>query len=930
MVIPETAALSPLEGLARLPDAERRIGPFQLVRQLGRGGFAPVWLAKEIYGGAELRTAAVKLFSLTSSGDPGRVGVSEARRRRSKIVDEARALCQLEHPSIVRFYAFATDEARGLIGLAMEYAAGTPLDKRLAEGGPLNVVEALTVGSMIASALSAVHRAGLVHRDVKPSNIIEQGGAYKLIDFGIAAVGDAAGPPPSEELRVVLFDDLPLEVAGTSIEGLEAAVPLTRDPGAATKWTEAGLTGTIGYIDPECVATGAPAVAASDLYSLGATLFEALTGRIPAAAAAARGRGVDGAVLDGRKPSPPLLEILPEAPPGLARIVDMLLAPARRDRPRSAEWVANELDRLKGALAGLTRDLPPEELGPFRGLQRFEESDRDIYFGRAGEIASAIDMLRGHGVVALVGASGSGKSSLARAGVLPRAAEGALGGWPRAWDTAIATPGRDPRAAILEALAPFVEHLAKSSPEAVVEALAQRAESNDRGLILLVDQLEELATMAEGESRAFAAQLLAILGEQRIPGVRAMVTVRRDLLDPLLGIGGLGKALVRGSLLVSPMSDAAWEDVIDQALSAYGYALEDEALREELLRQLAGTAGAMPLVQFALTELWHKRDKAHKKITREGLNAIGGIAGALERHADATLAGFLAPGAGAERTAKRVLLALTTPQGTRALLKSEEAPRLGEGAAELIQTLEEARLVTREPSGVTLAHEALLGQWSRLREWVAEAREDRLLVEELERDAGRWKADADGVRLWTRRRLEAAEDLVRRGAAVISIDAAHFVKASRRAERRVRLAIAAAAVGLLSAVGLVGALYVRSIEAEQRRTDQALTEARENLSLAEAKTREVEQAQGRITELLRELAEAPDKEALLSLQQKVKEISGEDEAKARRALPGGSTAAAPKSAGPGPSPAQPPKPPGAPAPPPAPTATSIKLQTDWQ
>src|SRR5262249_8038309 len=161
--------------------------------------------------------------------------------------------------------------------------------------------------------------------------------------------------------------------------------------------------------------------------------------------------------------------------------------------------------------------------------------------------------------------SGSGKSSLARAGVLPAIAEGALGGFPQRWDTAILSPGPDPRAAVAAALEPFLrpEDLAGRAPESLVAALADRAEETGRGLVMLVDQLEELCTIAAPEERSFLVDLLARLGEQAIPGVRVVVAVRRDLLDPLLGLGPLGKALMRGSVLIEPMTHVVWGDVLD-------------------------------------------------------------------------------------------------------------------------------------------------------------------------------------------------------------------------------------------------------------------------------------------------------------------------------------------------------------------------------
>jgi serine/threonine protein kinase len=126
-----SARLAPaLASFLELPAERRRLGPFRLLHQLGKGGFAPVWLAEEVYGGVRVRTAAVKLFSFEVA-DPtvpsGRGGApASAPKLRDQITDEARSLCRVEHPNVVRFYALPTDEARGIMGLAMEHVAGTP------------------------------------------------------------------------------------------------------------------------------------------------------------------------------------------------------------------------------------------------------------------------------------------------------------------------------------------------------------------------------------------------------------------------------------------------------------------------------------------------------------------------------------------------------------------------------------------------------------------------------------------------------------------------------------------------------------------------------------------------------------------------------------------------------------------------------------
>jgi eukaryotic-like serine/threonine-protein kinase len=865
--IPNSPAI---QRLLDLPAAERRLGPFLLVKQLGRGGFAPVWLAREVYGTTELRTAAVKLFPLGAPESP-----SVLVRR--QILEEARSLCQVEHPSVVRFYTLALDEARGVMGLAMEYVAGAPLDQRLAAEGRLHVPEVLTIGSAIASALAAVHRAGLVHRDVKPANVIEAAGVYKLIDFGIAAA-DALSPPRSEHAglagRIIPGgpSDRPTELVESKGSALGATLPLGASPRDGTRSLRL-VCGTIGYIDPVCIASGAAAAPASDLYALGALLFKCLTGRLPAQTPSG---DLSGEVLDGRAPAPPLQALAPDVPASLARLVDALLAPDRAARPPSAERIATELAQIKAELAGLTRELPPEDLGPFRGLGRFKEEDRDVYFGRSSEVATTLEAMRVRGLVALVGPSGSGKSSLARAGVLPRVAEGALFGSPEVWDTAIVEPGHDPRAAIAAALSPFVPDAAERAPEALAHALADRARAAERGIVLLVDQLEELATLSAGPSRDWTLLLLRQLAEPALPGVRVLVTARRDLLDPLLALEGLGKALMRGSVLIEPMMALAWGTALDQALGAYGYAIEDEALRQEILDEIRRMNSAMPLVEFALTELWDLRDREAKRLTRAGLRAIGGLAGALDRHAEITLAELCEEVPDAEATVRAVLLQLTTPQETRALRSfSELEQAAGPRAGEVIEAFEQARLVIAGAEGVTLAHEALLVQWGRLRHWLEVARDDRLLAEELEEDAARWQKNPALVPLWSRLRLALAEDLVRRAAAPLSTEALVFVEAGRRASRRQRLVRAggAAAVLLASAVGITA--YVQALSAKEEATRQALIEQTRARELAEQKTQQLRTAQAQIDKLVEELRATPSLAKLRELEQRMTEAKRE-------------------------------------------------------
>ena len=452
------------------------------------------------------------------------------------------------------------------------------------ERGQLPLADTFAVGIAVASALAAVHRSGLVHRDVKPANVIDASGVYKLIDFGIAAATNRSERRAPRESREVVIDDLPFALAGTQMSQLPAEFV-----GGDSDYGDFPA-GTLGYMDPETVATGLSATPASDLYSLGAMLYECISGKVPAVMGET---GLSGEVLDGRKTAPSLRALSPNMPRGLAVLIEKLLAPRRADRPKSAEWVARELERLRSEATHHARRLPDEEIGPFRSLDRFEQDDRDVYFGRTIEVAGALELLRSRGFVAVVGPSGSGKSSLARAGVLPAVLDGGLGQWPAAWDVFVVTPGIDPKAAIATALASILPDAPSLAPDDFIFQLSEHVQSTGRGVFLLIDQLEELATLAAGPSQTWAVEVLVRLGEQTVPGVRTLATARQDLLNSLLEIHQLGRTLGRGSLLVvTPFSDAGWMDVVDQALQTYGYELEDDALEAARQVLLALTARA--------------------------------------------------------------------------------------------------------------------------------------------------------------------------------------------------------------------------------------------------------------------------------------------------------------------------------------------------
>ena len=283
--------------------AVARYGPYRLVRLLGRGAMGEVHVAVDTLSGAAV---ALKIITL-ASGQTG-PALEEARQR---FVAEAVHGRRLEHPGIVRVLDAGLEGERGWI--AMEPVAGSDLHRYAQPRRLLPEAVVLKVGERVALALGHAHRAGVVHRDVKPSNILVDWNAdlIKLSDFGMARLADA------ERTRTGL------------------------------------VLGSPAYMAPELLA-GAPPSPASDIYALGVTLFQLLAGRLPF---------VDGNLGEllrqvATQPPPDLHALRPEIPPAVAACVARMLAKMPAERPAGAERLAAELRALGEMLAAAKGGAP--------------------------------------------------------------------------------------------------------------------------------------------------------------------------------------------------------------------------------------------------------------------------------------------------------------------------------------------------------------------------------------------------------------------------------------------------------------------------------------------------------------------------------------------------------------------------------------------
>lgn len=734
---------------------------YVIVRQLGRGAMGQVYVAEDA---VLARQIAIKFLA----ADP-------APAARQRFLMEARAAARIQHPNVVSIYRVGELGDRPYI--VSELVRGQPLSEL---PRPMPWASALALAIDLARGLAAAHRRGVVHCDIKPSNVIvTDERVAKLVDFGLARV-----------LR----------------EGAEEA--------------GATMVGTPDYMAPELWG-GQPPTRASDVYSMGAVIYELVAGAPPFARTAPDQLG--RAVRDG---DPPALE----TDPRLAAIVARCLARSPAERYPSGEELREALERLSASRGQLGR------LGdnPYRGLRPFEATHRGVFFGRGLEVSAIVDRLRTDSVVVVAGDSGIGKSSLCKAGVVPAIVDGALGG-DRVWRTLAIVPGRRPLAALGAALEdPGLAARLLEEPELLARELHRRAGSG--GLVLLVDQMEELVTVGDPvEVAAFDAALARL--SEGAAGVRLITTVRSDLLSRIVALPRFGQELARVLYFVRPLPPERLRDVIVGPAAATDVRFESEEMITELVDTTARAGGGgLPLLSFALAELWEARDRDRGLITQATLDRMGGVAGALSRHADSVLAGMTA----ADRPhARHVLLRLITSLGTRAR-RTEAELTVGEHTHTALAALVAGRLLVVHDGegGATyeLAHEVLVRGWGTLRDWLDADAEERTRRERLAEACAEWQRlgrRRDGT--WRGRQL--AEALALDEANLSTLER-EFVAASARAARHRRWLRRGITAGVL-VLGLAVYAISRQVAASRLadEVDVAIAAARGELDAARAASR---------------------------------------------------------------------------------------------
>ncbi|HNF97858.1 MAG TPA: protein kinase [Pseudomonadota bacterium] len=417
------------------------------------------------------------------------------------------------------------------------------------------------------------------------------------------------------------------------------------------------IAGTPLYMAPE-IWRGEPVTRETDIYAMGALLYELCAGAPPHIEVPL----TELPRIASEQDAPPLLRVAPTVDPRFAEIVDRCL---KRD-PRRRFASGDDLREALEALRPREGKVSAPEGNPYRGLLAFEAEHRSLFFGRTNEIGTIIDRLRTEAFVLVAADSGVGKSSLCRAGVLPLVTDGALGNG-RTWSVLLMVPGRNPLVTLCELLAPLMQTpgdklMEKLRNEPTSLAWELRKKLGDKtGVLIFIDQLEELVTLAdEHEVQTLGAALGRLC--TRTPGIRMLATVRSDFLARVATVPSLGDELARALYILRPMTSDKIREAIVGPAHAKGVRFETAAMVDQLTESTAKTDSGLPLLQFALTELWEARKG--DVITEDSLAKIGGVTGALARHADQVLMSLPADQRAA---ARRILMMLVTLEGTVSL-----------------------------------------------------------------------------------------------------------------------------------------------------------------------------------------------------------------------------------------------------------------------
>jgi len=533
---------------------------------------------------------------------------------------------------------------------------------------------------------------------------------------------------------------------------------------------------------------------------------------------------------------------------------------------RARTWVdfrrgrddARALQDLINAVKGVPfgPDVPVARSGdvaPYRGLRVFGEEDAPFFFGRDREIQRLREKLKRNTFLAVLGPSGSGKSSLVRAGLVPELRAGALAEIED-WHVLLLRPNAAPLTALAAQLATLrpgqamratLDELAQdpATLHLSVELALKDRPAGDR-VLLVVDQLEEVFTLCrdEGERRQLFSTLLHATSAPHGRTV-VIVAMRSDFYGRCAAYPEFAQLITAQQMLVGSMEPDGLRQAIEEPARRAGLGLE-EGLSDTILADVGAEPGALPLLEHALLELWERR--RGDMLTLEGYRQAGGVHGALAQRADEI---FEELSGDQQQIARRALLRLTQPgEGTedtrRRATRTELSPAEGDDSFEVVlRRLVDARMLTtgRDETGqqiVDVSHEALIRGWPRLRAWIDADRAGLLIHRRLTDAAREWNAlSREPGALYRGARLAAAREWALDHHDHLSQLERDFLAVSQAAEHRSARRLRVLATGLAALTVIVAGLAVWSFDQRNdaqrdRRDVQRQTKEVTSLALA--------------------------------------------------------------------------------------------------
>jgi WD40 repeat protein/DNA-binding SARP family transcriptional activator len=692
---------------------------YRLVEQIGAG---PVGVVQRAFEPQTERELAIKVLGAAVANDAAFI---------RRFDTDARRVARLEHPHIAPLYDWWREPDAAY--LVTRLLRGGSLAQRLSRGQAGSTI-ALKWTEQLAAALTAAHRQGVVHGDLRPGNVLfdTDDNAY-LADFAVGYDPASAGSErrPDVELR---------------------------------------------YLAPERQA-GQPPSAAADIYAFGVLSGELFAGVL---------EGRDGTALSGS--------------------LERAMAAAPDDRFPTASDVAAAVRRSllapTSSVTGAPR--PPPTRNPYKGLRAFEEADATDFFGREHLVQRLAERLVEPGdaarLLAVVGPSGSGKSSVVGAGLIPALRGGAIPGSEQ-WLIASLNPGERPFDKLEQALM----SVAVDAHASVGQLLAARQGlgplvsgilPGDEQLLLFIDQFEELFTLVQDDpTRRRFLQLLAATIDDPAARVHVLITLRADFYDRPLRHVRFGRQLAARTEAIPPLTPEELERVIVGPAERSGMQLET-GLVSRMVAEMSDQPGGLPLLQYTLAELWERHD-GHR-LSLRAYEASGGIAAAVGRRAEQLVQGLDADG---RETARQLFLRLVelgegTPDTARRVATAELAAlgAVRDQMESIIDAFARYRLLlldrdaeSRQPT-LELAHEALLRAWPRLQQWVDEARDDLRQLRRLAAAAAQWlEAGRDPSFLLAGSRLEHAEQWATGTRVVLAAVEKEYLTASLAERRRLEV-----------------------------------------------------------------------------------------------------------------------------------------------